>query len=339
MNERISESVAAYMRWRGSQDYSKNTLDTTRYVLSNFARITKDVQTKRLSTAHIERYFDEASKTRSGRTLAGDHQIVGAFLKWCRHTKRMAGDNDPMYGRRSPAGIVKERRRVPASDFPRLLDAAGDRSPRDRGLTAFLLYTLCRDGEARSVKIRDLHLDQGYVKVTVHKSRSEDSLPISSELDTEMRRWLKAYTETVGPLDGNDLLFPARQPMPLFENGKIVGHGFSYRKGQAVRSARQVVQPALNDIGFATHDKDGKSLYEGAHTLRRSGARALFDALSADGGYDHPLRIVQAMLHHKSVTMTEKYIGVTADRRTRDELIRGKVMFPRRDENVLVLAR
>ena len=80
----------------------------------------------------------------------------------------------------------------------------------------------------------------------------------------------------------------------------------------------------------------GRAMGEGSHTLRRSGARALFDRL-AESGYDRSLRIVQSMLHHSSVTITEKYIGVTPDQRSRDEIIKGQEMYPVREENVVSL--
>ena len=329
MSERLSETIESYRRWRSSQDYSANTLDREQCVMRLFIQFTGDIQTKRISSVHIDNYFEQASKTRQGSTLAGDHQILDAWLRWCRHTKRIAGDNDPFFGRRTPRATVKERQRIHVSDFPRLLDVAGQRSPRDRALVAFMLYTLVRDSEAVSVQVGDLDLPAGVVRVQVHKTKVEDRVPISSELDAEMRTWLEHYTVAVGELKPHYALFPSRQPKPVFgESGKIIAHDTIYTPERPLRQALPMVKPALEGIGLPMRDAKGRSLHEGSHTIRRSGARALFDALVSEGGYDHPLRIVQAMLHHKSVTMTEKYIGVTADRRTRDELIRGKRMYP-----------
>jgi hypothetical protein len=68
-------------------------------------------------------------------------------------------------------------------------------------------------------------------------------------------------------------------------------------------------------------------MMEGCHTLRRSGARALFDDLVERGGYDGVLRHVSAMLHHKSTLMTERYLGLDVDVKKRNDLIRGKKMY------------
>lgn len=63
------------------------------------------------------------------------------------------------------------------------------------------------------------------------------------------------------------------------------------------------------------------------HTLRRSAARALFDRLATEG-YDGALRLVQAMLHHAQSSTTEHYLGLTLDKKRRDDIIRGESMYP-----------
>ena len=65
----------------------------------------------------------------------------------------------------------------------------------------------------------------------------------------------------------------------------------------------------------------------GEHTLRSSGARALFQRLREEG-YDGALRRVSAMLGHKSVLMTERYLGLQLEKTQRNELLAGQVMFP-----------
>ena len=52
----------------------------------------------------------------------------------------------------------------------------------------------------------------------------------------------------------------------------------------------------------------------------------MFDEL-LERGYDGALRQVQAMLHHKSSTMTEHYLGIDLDVKRRNEALRGRAMF------------
>lgn len=163
-------------------------------------------------------------------------------------------------------------------------------------------------------------------------------MPICAELDAELRLWLTRYAEQVGPLRPNHFLLPRRQSVGTVHNdaGRIVGHEMTYFPEDRVRSLGRVVRPVLEQAGFPVVDHAGRSAGEGAHTLRRSGARALFDQW-ANHGYDNALRMVQSMLHHSSIAQTERYIGVTADRRSRDELLRGKPMFPIDNNNVVRL--
>lgn len=339
MKQELSPAIEDYLRFRHSQDYSKHTLAVDRQVLKKFLATVGNIWCHQIADKHVTRHFDAATKTRAAHALGNDYGVLGRFFAWARHTGRMPVDCDPMYGRRRPQPVRKERNRVHVTDFSRLLDEAGKISPRDRALIAVLLYTLMRDSELCSLRIRDLDLQSGSLNVRVHKSRLEDRMPVSLELDREMRRWLTTYTEQVGHLDPGYFLIPARGVSPVHnELGRIAHHKSIYRPTKPVTNLARLVKPALHKIGFETVKLDGSPANEGAHTIRRSGARALFDAL-VDGGYDHSLRVVQSMLHHSSVQMTERYIGITADRRSRDELVRGREMYPSTSGRVVQIAR
>jgi len=82
---------------------------------------------------------------------------------------------------------------------------------------------------------------------------------------------------------------------------------------QQLQRVHRYVQKPLRAFGVTLRDGDDKSKMEGVHTLRRSGARALFDEMVAQGSYDRVLRNVSAMLHHKSTVMTERYLGFDVD--------------------------
>ena len=339
MKELLSDAIDDYLRHRKSQDYSKGTLNCDRQVLKRFLSITGNVWCHSITERHVERHFDVASLKRQASSLKNDHSVLIGFFRWARHTRRMPVDSDPMFGRRQPKRTERERNRVPVTDFPRLLDAAGERDPRDRALIAVLLYTLMRDSEVRDLRVRDLKLSEGRLAARIWKTKQEDLMPVSSELDEEMRNWLVHYEEVVGRLEPHHYLIPARGVHPVWgENGRITHHNSLYRPEKNIRESGRIVSPILERIGFPITDADGKPCGEGAHTIRRSGARALFDGL-VDTGYDHSLRVVQSMLHHKSMQMTERYLGITADRRSRDDLIRGQRMYATEAGNVLQMAR
>jgi len=339
MKEELSPAVDAYLRHRRSQDYSKATLRHDQQVLKRFMAINGNIWCHAIKDTHTARHFEEVSKTRAPSSMRNDYATLQQFFKWCRHTGRMPVDSDPMFGRRQPKQIQRERNRIPVHEFGRLLDTAEKKEARDRALVAVLLYTLARDSEVTSLRIRDVDLTGGWIRAVIHKTKQEDALPICEELDAELRRWLTHYTSMVGVLEPHHFLIPARGVHPVRgDNGRITHHASIYKPEKQIRAAGRIITPMLERFGFPIADHSGKPLNEGAHTIRRSGARALFDQL-VDGGYDHSLRVVQSLLHHKSMSMTERYIGISADRRSRDDILRGHTMYAVERDNVVELVR
>lgn len=326
--EQLSDAIDSYERFRKSLDLSKRTLLVQRTTLTKFLAVNGNIWCNQINESHVTRFFEEAAKTKQPQSLRNDHTVLSGFFDWMRQTRRMSTDSDPLYGRRKPKQIKKERNRLHVSKFGALLDAAEKRSPRDRAAIAMLLYTLARDSEVTSLRVRDLSLEGQRIRLVRHKTRQEDSLPICSELDAELRRWLTVYTEDVGYLEPHFLLIPSRDTRGVpDENGTLTSvEHVRFTPQRQIPALGKIVSPALADIGFPIRDENGESLREGAHTIRRSGARALYDQL-VHRGHDGALRIVQSFLGHASVIQTETYIGVTADRRTRDDLFAGRPMF------------
>lgn len=328
----LSDAIEDYTRFRVSQGIGKATLRNQRTTLTRFLTVTGNIWVHAINDVHVTRFFEELSKTKQPQSQRNDHVVLNGFFDWARTTRRMGEAANPMYGRRKPKRVVREKNRIHVSKFPALLDAAEKRCVRDRAGVALLLYTLCRDQEIATLRIRDLELDAGYLKVVAHKTGTEDRLPISRELDQEMRSWLTYYTEQVGYLEPHYYLLPSRTTRG------VQGAWGQYRSvtqvalhpEQKVSTLGRLVTPALEEVGFPIRDAQGKRMGEGSHTIRRSGARALFDRLVEDS-YDGALRVVQSMLHHASVEQTERYLGITADRKTRDELLRGQFMYVRPD--------
>ncbi|MDP9820456.1 tyrosine-type recombinase/integrase [Nocardioides massiliensis] len=327
MHQALSDAIDDYQRWRKSQQISKQTIANEASILRRFLSVNGNIQCRQISEVHVTRHMEDASKTRSTDSLKLDHTVLTTFFKWMRHTKRLPTDRDPMFGRRTPKTIRKERNRLHVSAFPLLLDTAEKKTPRNRALVALMLYTLLRDQDIADLRIRDLDMNAGYLMCRIKKTKLEDRMPVSLELDTEMRQWLTAYTKAVGVLQPHYYLIPRLAPTPMRgADGMFTEVLLTPQPELPLSRGTRVIQGILQGAGFPITDSHGNTAREGCHTLRRSGARALFDQLVADG-YDGALRVVQAMLHHSSVEQTERYIGITADRRTRDDLLKGKQMY------------
>ena len=221
---------------------------------------------------------------------------------------------------------MKIRRKVrlqpPPATLLRLLDAA--ENERDRAYMAAAINTALRANELLALTIGSVDLEGGWLHVVITKTQEEDLVPITSDLDTALRRWLTTYASEVDrPLRSDDLLFPARRGNVyrwyLDDGGQRVrGRApASWCPEKRMTHAQRVVQSALRAVGLPTKG-------EGTHTLRRAVARAFFDSMAHEVGYDAALRTVSALLHHKSVATTELYLGLTSERKRRDERLRGR---------------
>jgi integrase len=281
----------------------------------------------------LDDVFIDLAQGNGGRSRANYHYIYKNFFKWAR--KRSYITYDPMEDRPAPTFTVTERRRLPVTMFPTLLDQAG--GPRNRILFAGAIYLLVRSIELTRIRIADVNLEQGRIRVNLAKKTGRydvatDLMPITSELDAELRHWLIQYQDMCGYLDTSWYLFPAFTPARAQKGhwGAVSGTGLP-RPDRMVAETHKLANEALDRINWKLQGERG----EGMHTLRRAGARARFDVLKALG-YDGALRQVQSLLHHKNAAMTEHYIGIDLDKFIRDEQLIGKPMYPQLSNPELV---
>lgn len=319
----LSEVVEEFIRHRRTTDLARTTLRDSESTLRQFVEVVGGIDIADVGIPHVALFFDAGSETRQSQSQRNDYSRLSVFFDYARARGYMAATQNPLFGRRRPKRIKKERNRVHVGKFSALLDAAGARSDRDRAAVAMLLFTLARDGEVGTVRIRDINLDTGKIRMMIHKTHQEDSVPICAELDRELRRWLSIYAATCGELQPHWYLLPARTTRPVREAGKIVAaETCGYLPTKRMGPLGKAAKAALDRIGFPVSDGER----EGAHTIRRSGARALADQL-ASIGHDAAIRVVQSMLHHATMAQTEEYVGLTPERKTRDELILGRELY------------
>jgi integrase len=311
---KLSDASIAYIDYRYSHGTAEATISNYRSLFSRLRKAVGNPDMSQFGHAECDAWAALASDNLCAATFNSERSNLGAFLRWAHSrglTPKGAELTESMPTRRVQK---KERRRVPMSSFPALLDAAP--TPRDRMVVALGLFLFLRASEVVTLRIRDVDLSSGEVAVVVHKTGDVDLMPISSELDAELRRWLSHYAELCGELQGDWLLVPAKVGYRFHDSATVL------TPTKPMTRISDNVKAALVGIGW-----DVSGAGEGVHTLRRSGARALFDTL-VDAGVDGALRRVQSYLHHSSVTMTEHYIGLTQDRAVRDREAKGKPMFP-----------
>lgn len=308
----LQAAAKEYVNWRRSQGYANATIKNDKTALNIAMRaLGSDHPVGKLDQGKTITILEMAGRTRSGSSVNMIHSSLSSFYRYCRMRTFLPVDQDPLLGLRYRRVPKKERRRLDVTEFTDFLNAASD--PRDRVFAALGLYLFLRGSEAAALRVRDLDLDDGTIGVTIFKTDDYDRMPISSELDSELRKFLAYYQEECGPLKPEWHLVPAR-----------VQAGFGHHKlnpTAKISRPHDVIKRTLEAYGWTD------TYWQGMHLLRASGARAWFDELN-NNTVDGALRLVQTHLHHSSTQMTERYLGLSADRVRRDEVVQGSAMFP-----------
>jgi integrase len=327
----MSEALAEYQNHLLARDLSANTVKNNCQPIRKALAIWGDIQVASVTPRHVDKLFQQGSWQPSTRNLyLGQLRM---FFAWCRRHGYLGRDIDPTDGWRNMRVPRRERMRLNVNQFADLLNAC--EHPRDRMVCALGLFTFMRGSEMQTLRIRDLDLDSNMVRMYRHKTREEDVLPISTELHVEATRWLNwVQHDTSSVLNPDWFLVPAKGPNPTEYSQRL--HRIVHVPGVAsikpdvmLTHPYRCVQRPLSVLGFPTR-------VEGGHTLRRSGARALFDELR-EQGYDGALMRVSSMLGHRDTRITEHYIGLGLERTQRNEMLAGKPMFPSVQQPAVVL--
>ena len=339
----LSDAIAEFLTYRKSAGYRPNTLLVDRRSLSKFLAQTGNIQVSHLDARHGEQFQSFLMGQGYKPNTVNSHlNSLAVFVKWLRTRRYLGAASDPTANVRAVRTIVEPRQRVLREDFDRFLDTC--KYPWDRMVCALGLYLFLRASEIQGIRLKDIDLDRGEILVHIEKTQTTDTMPISEELDAELRRWLTFYANDVNKaLEPEMYLVPRVRRPTLANDGRGPGGGYQMVRARGnlqphKRASRphRYVQRTLVAFGMPIRGEDGKSLNEGVHTLRRSGARALFDELVERGGYDGVLRLVAAMLHHKSTIMTERYLGLDVDVKKRNDTLRGSRMFAKPDTSNVV---
>lgn len=317
----LLEARDQYRGHLAAKGRKERTIHNNIQPVNHLFRAVGDIKIASIRPQHIDKLFSRQQWSPRTRNLYLGNLTL--FFKYCRRMGWMPKDYDPTEGWENTRVPRVQPLQIPAERFGDLLDAAVH--PRDRALIALGLYTFGRSSEIVTMRVDDLDFDRNSVQIFRHKTQQGDILPMTSELKAEMLRWLNWYGEAVGGLQGSYYLVPALYQSPMVYNPatrllepseaiqrprptKVIGHPYV------------PVQRALEKLGYDT-------TRTGGHTLRRSGALALFQSLRATG-YDSSLRLVGSMLGHADTKMTELYLGIGVERLQRNEMLAGKPMLP-----------
>lgn len=315
----LSQALDEYASHLRAKDLANNTVKNNTQVVTRAMAVWGDILVASIKPVHIDRLFQHYQWSPSTRNLYLGN--LRQFLKWARHHGYMPRDFDPTFGWRSARVPNQQKMRLPVHEFAALLNTADH--PRDRAALALGLFTFVRGSELANLRVNDLDLGNLTLDVYRVKTKDYDTLPVCEELRVEMVRWLNWYRQEQGQLIGSWYLVPSKKP-DLWANvdGRLVKMDTlaGLRPDQKIGHTYAIPQRALARLGY---DVKG----EGEHTLRRSGARALFDRLRVEQGTD-ALVLVSSMLGHRDTKVTQHYIGLEQEREKRNASLAGKAMFP-----------
>lgn len=329
----LSQAVAEYLAVRSAK-FSLTTVKNEEYVLRRFiatVRNGRDIQVGNLTSEHVVAWFTGLTQPHYDRSRIAHPAIqastwnyyrtrINSFAEYC--SRRGWTRNDLLAEIPFRREARKIRLQPPVSTLLAMLKATTD--PRDRAVLACAMNTGLRASEIASIRVGDVDLDSLTLRVWISKSLVEDDMPITSDLASELHSWLSTYEELVGRrLQQTDFLLPVSSG-PSYRwrtlpNGTRERYHAAavYIPSKPVTKLHRVAQDALAKLGLPTK-------HEGIHTLRRAFARAHYDHLVGEGGHDGAIRVVMTSLHHTNVSTTEHYLGISSERRTRDQSLRGR---------------
>ena len=269
-------------------------------VRSLAGHVGEDVLPEAVGADHVRGWLAGLHGTRSAATLGRRLAGVRAFFRYLQREGRVG--LDPTAGLPAPKLPKRAPRPMSVDDCHVLVeraDAAPAAKPapgaasarfaalaplRDRALIELLYGTGIRVGELAALDVRDVDLHRGDVRV-MGKGSKERVVPLPAQTREALRAWLDARR---GPGLLGEPLFISLRPRRTPAARRL-----------GVRDVRRILEKRARAGGVSDHVHP--------HRLRHSYATHLLD-MGAD------LREIQELLGHASLSTTEKYTAVSAER-------------------------
>lgn len=333
----LSSAMQSHLELR-ELTLADSSLYQERYAMARFVEYVGPKQVGRVTADDYLGFMASLKRGSSGRgsplgaaSLSAYAVRLRIFALWCVSKGWVKVNPFPAPasgGLKVPAhGIRQDYIYLSAVELLTMLDQEPD--PRGRALLAMGMNTGLRCSEVLSLGLGDIDLDAGNFYVVITKSKTSDTMPISEDLDLELRSYLQWLREH-GDLTAQIPLFPRRGKMQFtgsYQDGvpvRALG-ALDLSGPMSIATARRFVKDGLTRLGYS----DDRLKGEGFHTLRRSVARLYFDDLCLDTGFSNALREVASFLHHKNTTTTEIYLGLDVERARRDQRMKGKPFLTR----------
>jgi integrase/recombinase XerC len=284
------DALAGFARFlRAERGFSEHT---QRAYLSDVRQLAADVGSKppaRVGPDDVRAFLAAQHRSRAPTTLGRRLAALRTFFRWL--VREGARDADPTLGLPAPRAPRPLPRPIAVDDVTALLDvprAAGAASDpaalRDQALFELMYGAGLRVGEIVALDVRDLDLVRGEVRVW-GKGGKERVVPLPEAARVALGAHLAVRRE------------PGVLAQPLFTKA-AAGAGAKPRR-LSDRDARRSLKKRALEAGLTGRVHP--------HRMRHSYATHLLD-MGAD------LRAIQELLGHASLSTTQRYTAVSAER-------------------------
>jgi integrase/recombinase XerC len=295
MNEAFARAIGAFERHLGAE--RNCSPHTRRAYVSDLGRLAAwlepGTRPGAVTADDLRGFLADGHRRLHPATIGRRLAAVRAFYRWL--LREGAVTRDPSAGLAAPKQPTRLPRPLAVDDCMAVMeteptrrgprrshppDAARLAALRDRALVELLYGAGLRVGEAVALDVRDVDVLAREVRV-LGKGRKERSVPLPQAAREALGAWLEARRR------------PGYQGEPLFVS---LGPG---RRRLGERSVRRLLARRAAAAGVADRVHP--------HRLRHSYATHLLD-MGAD------LREIQELLGHASLSTTQRYLAVSAER-------------------------
>ena len=242
----------------------------------------------RVRAADLRRFLSSSFAGREPSSVARRLSAVRTFFSFLAALGEVGAN--PAAGLSAPRRTTRLPEFLPVDEmegFLASLPAGGPASTRNTAILELLYSSGLRVGELVSLRIRDLSLESGTVRVT-GKGRKVRVVPVGEKAVRALEEYLAVRPAARGAE------YPGRLDEPLFLNLR----GTVGRRSGAGISARSVARMLSETLGEAKVRR-----HLSPHGMRHSFATHLLES-----GAD--LRAIQEMLGHASLSTTQRYTRV-----------------------------
>ncbi len=242
-----------------------------------------------VSPAHLRRFLSASLPGRESSSVCRRLSAVRTFFSFLVEVGEVRAN--PAAGLSAPRRSMRLPEFLPVDEMAGFLSSLPADDPaakRDAAILELLYSSGLRVGELVSLRMRDVSLDGGTVRVT-GKGRKVRVVPVGEKAVRALRDYLSVRPAA----QGGDFRSPIDEPLFLNRRGRVG------RKSGAGISARSVARMLAEALAGST----GTRRHLSPHGMRHSFATHLLES-----GAD--LRAIQEMLGHASLSTTQRYARV-----------------------------